>query len=134
MSAHHYVPEGSAPPTVPVASVLGRMSRELRTLAGMTGQVQDLISRLVVVAAATDASSLRGLQRLDHIAQSIHGIASFLDMLAVTAPANCQLDALAASRAVSISDLAERLSLSDLPRPMGHHESSGDCQFFDAQD
>lgn len=118
------------PATVSAARVLNGTSRELRTLAAMTIQIQCLVSQLALEIASTDTTSLRGLQQLDHVAQSIAGIASFLEALAATAPANCQLDAVSAALSVNIADLASRLSLAEPVRAIVQNVSGGDCHFF----
>jgi hypothetical protein len=118
------------PSTVALARVLDGTSRELRALAGMAMQIQCLVSELALEVAPTDTASLRGLQQLDHVTQSIAGIASFLGALAATAPAGCQLDAAAAASHVDVSELASRLSMAE-PVPMAApHRPNGDCQFF----
>ena len=118
------------PPTAAAARVLNGTSRELRTLAAMTIQIQCLVSQLALEIASTDTTSLQGLQQLDHVAQGIAGIASFLEALAATAPANCQLDAVSAARSVNVSDLASRLSLAEPTRAMAQNGAGGDCLFF----
>jgi hypothetical protein len=133
MSVYPYVSEVYGSPTVPVASVLSCTSRELRTLAGMTNQVQSLISQLVLEATARDATTLRGLQSLDQIAQTIHGIASFLEALAAGAPTDCRLDVVAASRSVNVADLASRLGFAIPPRAITPQAPDGECHFFDGE-
>jgi hypothetical protein len=118
------------PSTATLASVLDGTSRELRALARTAIQIQCLVSELALEVAPTDTASLRGLQQLDHLTQSIAGIASFLESLAATAPAGCEVDAVAAARRVDVADLALRLSLADpVPAPLPHR-STGECQFF----
>jgi len=115
--------------TVPLATVLDGASRELRALARMAIQVQCLVSELALEVAPTDTAGLKGLQQLDRVTQSIAGIASFLEALAATAPAGCELDAASAARHVDVADLASRLSLADAA-PVPSHRSTGECQFF----
>jgi hypothetical protein len=125
-----YARELRLPSTVTLATVLDGTSRELRALAGMAIQIQCLVSELALEVAPTDATSLRGLQQLDHVTQSIAGIATFLEALAASAPAGCLLDAASAARHVDVSDLATRLSLADPVPVAAAHRSTGDCQFF----
>jgi hypothetical protein len=121
------------PSSVSVGRVLYATSRELRTLAAMTIQVQGLVSQLAIQVAPTDATCL-GLQKLDHVTQMISGIASYLEALAATAPDNCAFDTASASHGVDLSDLASRLSFADPTHPSPSHRSLGDCLFFDGQD
>jgi hypothetical protein len=127
MSMQQYVRDLNWPSTVPVAKVLDGTSRELRALAGTAMQIQLLVSQLSLEIAPTDTTSLRGLQQLDHVTQGIAGIASFLEALAATAPANCQLDAVSASRFVNVSDLALRLSFAAPANAIPQHRLAGDC-------
>ena len=125
----------SVSPMVPAASALECTSRELRTISLMTEQVQDLVSRLVLDGRSVDVTTLRGLQKLDYVTQSIAAVACFLEGLAETTPASCYVDAVAASRLVILSDLASRLSLAGKGHhASAHHDSAGDCLLFASQD
>ena len=133
-SMQQYRRDVSWPSTVSVARVLDGTSQELRALAAMTSQVQYLVSQLALEIAPTDVQSLLGLQKLDHVTQTISGIAKFLEALAAAAPANWQLDAVSASRRVNVSDLASRLSFADPTHAISQHRPAGDCHFFDTLD
>jgi hypothetical protein len=109
---------------------LERTSEELRALAGMTIDIQWLVSRLLHTAAPADAASLRGLQTLDHVSQTISGIAKFLEALAGMAPADCGVDAASAARVVTLSGLAARLSFADAADQAMHFDSDGDFHLF----
>jgi hypothetical protein len=122
--------ETGGSPGVPAASALGAAGRELRTLAHMTSQMQTLVSRLLLDIPQKDLSGLLGLQRLDYITQGICDIATFLEALAATAPAGCQLDTASASRHLNIAELAARLRLLEPARAFDHAGSNGDCDFF----
>jgi hypothetical protein len=124
-----YARELRLPSTAPLAAVLDGTSRELRALARTAIQIQCLVSELALEVAPTDTAGLKGLQQLDHVTQSIAGIASFLAALAATAPGGCVLDVASAARHVDVADLALRLSLADAA-PVPPHRSSGECQFF----
>jgi hypothetical protein len=124
-----YARELRLPSTAPLAVVLDGTSRELRALAKTAIQIQCLVSELALEVAPTDTAGLKGLQQLDHVTQSIAGIASFLEALAATAPAGCNLDTASAARHVDVADLALRLSLVDAA-PVAPHRSTGECQFF----
>lgn len=114
---------------VDLTSVLEGTSRELRSLASMAIQIQCIVSELALQVAPTDTSSLRGLQQLDHVTQSIAGIATYLEALAEAAPSGCWLDAASAAQRVDVADLAARLSLAFPAKPTQQH-SNGDCQLF----
>lgn len=119
---------------VPVAGTLHRASRELRGLAGATDGIQCLVSELLLDHKSTDVTSLLELQRLDHLRQSIAGIADFLEALAAAAPPHWLLDAKAASQAVTVSELAWRLAPAldaRLVHANAHSASLGDCELFD---
>lgn len=129
-----YARDLSWPSTVTVAKVLDGTSRELRALVGTAIQIQCLVSQLALEIAPTDTTSLRGLQQLDHVTQTIAGIASFLEALAATTPENYEVDAISAARVVNVSDLASRLGLGNSTRAIALHKPAGDCHFFDSQD
>jgi hypothetical protein len=122
------------PETLPVAGTLHRTSRELRALAAATDTIQCLVGELLLERKPTDVTSLLELQRLDHLRQSIAGIADFLDALGTAAPSHWRLDAMAASRAVSVLELAQRLACAPDARPAAHATSHaadlGDLELF----
>jgi hypothetical protein len=122
------------PEALPVAGTLHRTSRELRALAAATDTIQCLVGELLLERKPTDVTSLLELQRLDHLRQSIAGIADFLDALGTAAPSHWRLDAMAASRAVSVLELAQRLACVPDARPAAHattHAADlGDLELF----
>jgi hypothetical protein len=121
------------PEAVPVAGTLDRTSGELRRLAAVTDGIQHLVSQMVLDHTASDVTSLLELQRLDYLRQSIAGIADFLEALAAAAPPHWSLDAMTASQAVNLSELALRLASAPDPRPSAHAASVGDCELFDTR-
>jgi hypothetical protein len=122
------------PDAVPVASTLHRTSRELRGLVATTDAIQCLVGELLLERKSTDVTSLLELQRLDQLRQSIAGIADFLDALGTAAPPHWRLDPTAASRTVTVSELAQRLASLPDTRPVAHsapHAADlGDLELF----
>ena len=117
--------------TVPVAGTLQRTSQELRGLADVADGIQSLVGELLVDRKSGDMGSLLQLQRLDHLRQSIAGIGDFLEALAATAPKHWLLDAAAASRVVSVSELGRRLASTHDGRLAAYSASAGEYELFD---
>jgi len=123
-------PSGDLPSTAALVGVLEGTSRELRALAGMLTQIQALLSQLVEDASRSPAS-LIGLQELDHVTQSVEGIASFLESLAASAHPRWRVDAASAARSVDMSGLASRLGSAEPGANATTLDlSTGDCDFF----
>lgn len=95
---------------VAVPDVLRTVSDEVRMLSDSAGDLQNLISNLVVAGAFGGSHSIYELQNLDKLCQSLEAVADFLGGLAKGASADWKLDVVAASGAVKLADVSERLT------------------------
>jgi hypothetical protein len=95
---------------VAVPEVLRTVSDEVRMLSDSAGDLQNLISNLVVAGAFGGSHSIYELQNLDKICQSLEAVADFLSGLAKGASADWKLDVVAASGTVKLADVCERLT------------------------
>ena len=113
---------------VSLADILGRLESELVNLAQLADQLQEAISELVIQAPpAPRRSYLSKAQNVDILMQSLHGIATYVSILARTVPADWVLDPGKAAGAVKLSNLAHRL-LNDAVRDAD--EGKGDYVLF----
>jgi hypothetical protein len=94
---------------MPVAELLRRMAQELRHLTPVVDNLQLLVGRLVSVSIIQDGAMAHQLQHFDSLGQTLSAIADFAEALGGDAPADWLLNPHSASRAVLLSDLAERL-------------------------
>lgn len=115
---------------VPVPVVLNRVGRELRQLAATVEDLQALIGGLVVERACADAGPIYQLQKIDLLRQELSGVADFVAALAPSAGADWLVDPAAATRTLTLSDLAARLSSIDRKRDLRDDASAGDCEFY----
>ncbi len=94
---------------VAVPEILRTVSDEVRMLSDSAGDLQNLISNLVVAGAFGGSHSIYELQNLDKLCQSLEAVADFLSGLAKGASADGKLDVVAASGTVKLADVCERL-------------------------
>lgn len=116
---------------MPVADLLRRMAHELRHLTPVVDNLQVLVGRLVSASIIQDSSMAHQLQHFDSLGQTLSAIADFAEALGGDAPPEWLLNPLSASRAVLLSDLAERL-VSHLEAPAAPVPSAiaGELEFF----
>jgi hypothetical protein len=77
-----------------------------------------VISAALVADSSAHPDHLRDFQAIDYLVQRLHGVAAFMDALAVSAAAqDWRVDAAAAAARLPLSDLANRLG--------GAHASAG---------
>ncbi|VTZ27653.1 conserved hypothetical protein [Methylocella tundrae] len=127
MTAHSKPDAGSL--HAPMADVLDRVAYELSQLSGSLSHVETLVGPLILKAARRDAQLVRQIQDLDHIRQKMQALADFLAALALGAPDQCRVDAIAAARLINLADLAARLTFSDADKAARQGEW-GDCELF----
>ena len=121
------------PPGASVADILRAVCREVADAGQSACGLQDMLSCFVPTPGQQDRAS-ETFQALDLLTQQLGGIAAFLDALAPTLPADWAGDAAAASQAVTMSDLAHRLSHphDDLCRTAS--ENAGALELFGTDD
>lgn len=94
----------------PLAESLDLVAREVTDLVAVGDQLQELISRLVVTAAASDPNALIEAQAADLLSQRLSGLAAFVRALADAAPADVSADIEGALRLLTLTEQARRLS------------------------
>jgi hypothetical protein len=97
----------------PIATILSRVTEELRKVAGRLDAVQGAVSLLVLDSVSPRSSHFRDLQDLDRATQEIAAIAAFLEKLGSDLPSDWLADPKGASLSVDLHELAAIL---------GHHE------------
>jgi hypothetical protein len=112
---------------VSVPDVLLTVSDEVRMLSDAAGDLQDLISNLVVAGAFGGSQSIYELQSLDRLCQNMGAVADFLGALAKNASSDWKVDVSAASEVVKLADVCERLtgSRTDAEDATGEFEDFG---------
>lgn len=117
-------PSQLLPELTGLATILDAISREVTSAARATCELQETLSPLLCTLGQ-DECAIKDIQALDLIAQQLHGVADFLNALVPTLPAEWAGDATAAARAVSLSNLAGRLSgQQDTPNSAADHADS----------
>ncbi len=115
--------------TVTLADVNERIGEELAALAAEMRHLQNLISPLILEAAARNPSHLQELQELDHIAQKLGNLGDFVTTLAAHTPSHWLVDPSTASHAMTLSKLSSRLSFADETDSVASHDP-GDFELF----
>ncbi len=113
MKAEHKPGAAGGLSQAPIGDVLAKVGHELGQLSHHLGHIETLVGPLILQAARRDADLVRQIQDLDHIRQKVRALGDFLSRLARAAPDQCLVDASAAARAVSLADLAARLTSKD---------------------
>ena len=119
----------SAAPTVTLAEVNARIGEELAALAEAVRHLQNVISPLILEAAARNPSHLQELQEFDHIAQKLSNLGDFVTTLAAHTPSHWLVDPSTASQAVTLSKLSSRLSFAEEADSVASHDP-GDFELF----
>lgn len=114
-------------------STLQITAKVLRELARKTDHIQDIVGQVIRNAsrsgeAASDAH-IKELQSLDHITQSIDGLADFLGALAEDTPTEWKYADLNAVKSVKLEALAAQLSGAKAPVTESD-ETDGDLDLF----
>jgi hypothetical protein len=95
---------------VAVPDVLRTVSDEVRMLSDAAGDLQNLTGNLVVAGAFGGSQSIYDLQKLDRLCQNLEAVADFLASLAKSASSDWKVDVAAATKAVKLADVCERLT------------------------
>ncbi|MBL4870420.1 MAG: hypothetical protein JKX72_05650 [Robiginitomaculum sp.] len=112
------------------ARVLQNTANELRALTDKTAHIQTVIGKLMATCSADATDTLHDLQSLDHITQSIEGLAHFLDALSGDTPAHWQYPDLVAVNKVKLAELAQSLLSSTDCEPIVTESVSGEMDLF----
>lgn len=72
---------------VALPSVMAQIGAELRLLAQALGAVEAAVDGIVAASQRKDARTLRDLQNLDLLAQSLQALASFTEDISASVPA-----------------------------------------------
>ena len=111
-----------------IADCLLRACGELRDTEAHLAKFESLVCDLISTAANPDNRSIADLQSVDHIRQTILGVASFLESIGDSCGAGWKIDASKASAAVTLHNLAARLRKGcvvtqnhDQPPDRGYH-------------
>ncbi len=111
------------------ARVMANAAKELRTLTDSAHHMQTVVSKLIATSSTGADETIRDLQALDHITQSIEGLAHFLDALSEDTPAGWEYPDLAAADRVKLEDMARRL-LNAEPNCAAPDDRDGDLDLF----
>lgn len=114
--------------TASLSDLLGRLGAELAERAAAVERLQPLAAALAE-AARIDPAALRALQGLDLTEQTLRALAGLLADLAATVPADWRIDARPALAAITLADLANRLS-GEATGQEQNPDTDGDCDFF----
>ncbi len=115
---------------VPASDLLLETGRELRALAENVDEMESLIGNLIVAGAFGGSQSVYQLQYLDHLRQSLGGIADFLEAISKSLPDH-HIDALAATASLTLCDLSRRLSRIQVELQCGDEQDAGDYLAFE---
>lgn len=111
------------------ARVMANAAKELRTLTNSAHHIQGVVGKLIANSPSGADETIRDLQALDHITQSIEGLAQFLDALSGDTPSNWEYPDLAAADRVKLEDMARRL-LNKPPNCSPPSDDDGELDLF----
>lgn len=117
----------TTPDTYTAHALLQSTADELRDLARKTDHIQAIVSKMVTEGANISDSHIYELQSLDHITQSIDGLADFLQALSTDTPQEWAYKDLKAVDCVKLEALAARLSGKT---PPASNENDADVDLF----
>ena len=115
----------------PIASILCRVSGELRKVVGRLDKVQGAVGELVRDGASPRTAQLRDLQDLDRATQEIAAIAAFLETLSSDLPSEWLADPKGASLAVDLQELAAILGRHEAGEPAPRAVPEHEYELFD---
>jgi hypothetical protein len=94
-----------------VPALLRQLAHELAALQRMADEIEDAVDGMIArEAGMLDAASMRKLQLLDILKQSLLALAGFAERAAALAPPAWRIDGGAAAAGVTLSGLAQRLA------------------------
>ena len=113
---------------LPLAHALRQMGGELRQLSDMVQRMETAVDGMIERhAGALDTESIRNLQLLDILGQSLGALASFAENAASLARPAWTIDGRAATAGLTLASLAHRL-VGDPLQPAAAAPS--DCELF----
>ena len=94
-----------------LTDTLERTTRELRAIAASVDELEHVVGAALTLERSDTPSNshILELQSLDVVRQRVAGIADFLEALNETIPQAWRVDAGAASRVITLSEMAARL-------------------------
>jgi len=113
-----------------LGDVLRAVGRELADLGRLASELQAAVGP-PALAGGPDGAALYRLQTLDVLTQALHGASDFLCALAPTVPAHWLCDPTRAARALSLSDLARRLSCPGHGAAPPPNNGAGELELFE---
>lgn len=114
------------PNQVPVRFLLIGISAEIRTIRDSGYLIESAVGHIISAAYPEGPELAKSLQRLDHMVQSLEGIADFVEQLAIEINSSLTLDPTAALHYIKQRDLAYAL----IGRTKGEAPIAGDADFF----
>lgn len=115
----------------PIATILCRVSDELRKVAERLDKVQGAVGELAFGAASPRTAHFHDLQDLDRATQEIAAIATFVEMLSSDLPDEWLADPKGASLAVDLHELAAILGRHEAGEPPARAAAEHECEMFD---
>ena len=97
--------------TLPVPALLRQLAHELEALQRMSAEIETAIDEVIERESATlDATSMRKLQLLDILNQSLVALSTFAGRAAALAAPAWRIDGAAAAADIRLAGLAQRLA------------------------
>lgn len=129
MSSIESTKEAEATRIASVPQLMDRVGTEMRELAAVVNDLEMLVGNLVIAGAFGSTTSIYDLQKLDHLRQSIGGIAEFVEGIGRCADPAWKVNVPKAAEAVTLAELCDRL------RGIKTFDASpGDMDFFSDED
>jgi hypothetical protein len=130
MYLHLIDPDGQGHSIKPMRDLLVRVGIELNEIARSIDATQSLLSRLTWEKGKPDSKYVQAMQKADLHAQKLVGLSAFLAALAEDLPLDWSTDSGRAAKAVTLSDLAKRLTAQRFESSASDSPDSGDCDLF----
>ena len=112
--------------TASIATVLARVTGELRRVEARLSTVEHAIGDVVLDAQSSLSQRFHDLQELDRARQEVAGLAEFLDNLAADVPSEWLVDACGASLSITLEALSFALGHGDtIEAGLGEFEGFG---------
>jgi hypothetical protein len=118
-----------APETVPIGKLLSRVARELRELASQAEGLQSALSPHIAAPGGGALGAALELQALDHMNQTLAGLAQFVGTLSAQA-GDHPVDLRAASGGILLAALGARLRGDERAAAAAGGPTGGECDFF----
>jgi hypothetical protein len=102
---------GRALPQLAMPDLLQQLARELAELQEMVAEMESAVDDMIERQAGTlDARSIRNLQLLDILSQTLSALSAFAGLTAALSSADWRVDAGAATAGLKLASLAQRLA------------------------